>query len=401
MSPVQAKYVLILPDGAADEPVTELGGRTPLEVARKPHMDWIAANGRQGTVATVPEGFDPGSDVATMSILGYDPRRYHTGRAPLEAVARRIPLARDELVFRCNLVTIADGRMIDYAAGHIGQAEAERLICELNSRFERRGARFHAGVSYRHLMVLADAGGQRPQCTPPHDIPGQSVRPHLPRGRGSRVLRRIMQEAESVLARHEINLIRRDLGENPANALWLWGAGRGPRLPRFRDRFRLRGAAVAAVDLIRGLAICLGWQVLDVSGATGYLDTDYDAKGRAAVAALEEYDLVVVHVEAPDEAGHQGDAPAKVRAIERIDAGIVGPVLSKLRSFDRWRIGIAPDHPTPVTTRVHSRIPPPFCMAGTGVPALGGGPFSEALAAASDLHVEPGHNLMEYFLRIT
>lgn len=215
------------------------------------------------------------------------------------------------------------------------------------------------------------------------------------------MIRRIMDDAESILAAHDVNQVRRELGENPANAIWLWGSGKPPKLPWFRERYGVRGAAIAAVDIIRGIAVCVGWTLIDVPGATGFLDTDYHAKGRAAVEALDAYDLVVVHIEAPDEAGHLGDAAAKVTALERIDGAIVGPVLDRLKAHGRWRILVAPDHPTPVGTRVHSATPPPFCMAGTGVDSRLGLPFSEGNAAESDLYVDPGHNLMEYFLRIT
>lgn len=396
-----AKYALILPDGAADEAVPQLDGRTPLDAARTPNLDSISIMGRQGTVVTVPEGFSPGSDVATLSVVGYDPRKYHTGRAPIEAAARKIHVGPGDVIYRCNLVTLVDGRMADFAAGHIGQVEAERLIGDLNARLGGDRVQFHCGVSYRHLMVLRGARGASPHSTPPHDIPGEPVRRHMPAGRGSRAVRRIMRDAEVILANHDVNHVRRELGENPANAIWLWGSGRPPRLPWFRERFGIRGAAIAAVDVIRGIAVCVGWSLIDVPGATGFLDTDYDAKGRAAVDALDAYDLVVVHVEAPDEAGHLGDAAAKVRALERIDEAIVGPVLDRLKAHGRWRILVAPDHPTPVCTRVHSATPPPFCMAGTGVETRMGLPFSESNAAESDLHIDPGHNLMEYFLRIT
>jgi 2,3-bisphosphoglycerate-independent phosphoglycerate mutase len=401
MGSESAKYALILPDGAADEPVPELDGRTPLEAAKTPNLDSISMMGRQGTVVTVPDGFSPGSDVATLSVVGYDPRKYHTGRAPIEAAARKIHVGPGDVIYRCNLVTLVDGRMADFAAGHIRQTEAERLIGDLNARLGGEHVQFHCGVSYRHLMVLRGAGGASPHSTPPHDIPGEPVRHYLPTGRGSRVVRRIMQDAASILASHEVNYVRRELGENPANAIWLWGSGRPPRLPWFRERFGIRGAAIAAVDIIRGIAVCVGWTLIDVPGATGFLDTDYDAKGRAAVGALDAYDLVVVHIEAPDEAGHLGDAAAKVTALERIDEAIVGPVLDRLKAHGRWRILVAPDHPTPVGTRIHSATPPPFCMAGTGVESWLGLPFSEANSAESDLHVSPGHNLMEYFLRIT
>jgi 2,3-bisphosphoglycerate-independent phosphoglycerate mutase len=394
------KYAIILPDGAADEPVPALGARTPLEAANIPHMNSIAEIGRIGTVRTVPSGFTPGSDVATMSLFGYDPRKHYTGRAPIEAVSRSIPLKPDDIVFRCNLVNITGGEMTDFTAGHIRSAEAQAIIADLNAKLAADDLRFHAGVSYRNLVVLRDQATLEAACMPPHDIPGEAVAGYLPKGKGSERIRRIMEDAEPVVAGHDVNQVRKDLGELPANAIWLWGQGLVPIMRRFRQRYSVRGAAIAAVDLIRGLAKLLGWTIIDVPGATGYLDTDYAAKGRAAVAALDEYDLVAVHIEAPDEAGHMGDAAAKVTALEQIDQLIVEPILEKLRTFPNWRILIAPDHPTPVGKRTHTDAAPPFCMAGSDIDR-GPAPaerFCEATARQSGLHIEEGHELMEYFL---
>jgi len=393
------KYAIVLPDGAADEPVEALGGRTPLQTAKKPHMDWIAARGRQGRVVTVPHGFAPHSDVATLSLLGYDPCNDYSGRAPLEAAARGITAQPDELIFRCNFVTIVDEVMTDYTAGHISQAEADRLIHDLNQELAGKGCRFFSGLSYRNLMVAAGASEMDLQSTPPHDIPNRPVAQHWPRGTGSERIQAIMDDARRLLAEHEVNLVRRDLGENPATDIWLWGQGRAKALEPFASRFGVRAAVIAAVDLIRGIARTVGMDVLDAAGATGYLDTNYAAKGAAAKAALASYDVVVVHIEAPDEAGHLGDVHAKVHAIERIDECIVGPLLETLRRSDEWRILISPDHPTPVARRVHTAAPPPFCMAGHRVHGVVAEPFSEAAAAASDLLINPGHELMEYFLR--
>ncbi len=393
------KYALILPDGAADEPLSELSGRTPLEAARIPNMDAVATEGRVGTVRTVPKGFTPGSDVATLSVVGYGPEKFYTGRAPLEALAQRISLAPDELVFRCNLVTIVDGCMEDFSAGHISQPEAERLIADLQAALGDERVSFHPGVSYRHLVKIRDADWMKVRCTPPHDVPGQPVLGNLPTGKGSDFLCELMERSQAVLADHEVNQVRRDLGENPATSIWLWGQGGLPRLPSFKDRFGLQGAAITAVDLIRGIAVAVGWRLIAVQGATGYLDTNYAGKGEAAVAALDEVDLVVVHVEAPDEAGHNGDALAKVKAIERVDEHVVGPVLEKLRSFDAWRILCVPDHPTPVARKTHTDTPVPFVMAGTGIVADRATRFSEAAGVESDLHIDPGHELMEFFLK--
>jgi 2,3-bisphosphoglycerate-independent phosphoglycerate mutase len=362
-------------------------------------MDWIALNGQLGCVTTVPQGFSPGSDVATMSLFGYDPRTCHFGRAPLEAAARGLTAGPDELIFRCNFVTVADGLMEDFTAGHISQKEADRLIADLNVQLRSLSCTFHSGVSYRNLMIAANAEGLDPVCAAPHDIPHQPVEAHLPRGPGGERLRAVMERAHQVLVEHEVNLVRRDLGENPATDVWLWGQGRSRPLEPFAKRFGVSGCVIAAVDLIRGLARCVGLDLVDVPTATGYLDTDYAAKGQAAVAALDWLDLVIVHVEAPDEAGHQGDLRAKMTAIERIDEHVVRPVLDKLRTFDAWKILIAPDHPTPVARRVHSDAPPPFCLAGSGVPKVLGRPFSERAAAEGNLHIEHGHELMEYFLR--
>jgi 2,3-bisphosphoglycerate-independent phosphoglycerate mutase len=391
------KYAIVLPDGAADEPVEELEGRTPLQAAKKPNMDWIASYGRQGCVVTVPSGFAPGSDVATLSLLGYDPRVDYTGRAPLEAAARGIAAQPDELIFRCNFVTLVDEVMADFTAGHISQPEADRLIDDLNRGLGGEGCRFFAGVGYRNLMIAAEASEMDLHCTPPHDIPDRPIADHWPEGTGSDRIRAVMMTARRLLAEHEVNLVRRDLGENPATDIWLWGQGRAKAMEAFAARFGVRAAAIAAVDLIRGIARTVGMDVLEVAGATGYLDTNYAAKGAAATEALASYDLVVVHIEAPDEAGHLGDAGAKVAAIERIDECIVGPLLETLRRSDEWRILIAPDHPTPVGRRVHSGAPPPFCMAGHRIPCVVSEPFSEA-AAAAGLRINPGHELMEYFL---
>jgi 2,3-bisphosphoglycerate-independent phosphoglycerate mutase len=395
-----AKYAIILPDGAADEPVPVLGDRTPLEAAEIPFMDSVVGMGRIGVVRTVPDGFTPGSDVATMSLLGYDPAKHYTGRAPIEAVARNIPIHQDDVVFRCNLVNLMHGEMTDFTAGHISSVEAAGLMKDLDAAFAGEGVRFHPGVSFRNIMTIRDPGAIDVACMPPHDIPNEPVDSYQPRGGAAKRIRDIMQRATRILAEHDINHVRSDLGEVPANAIWLWGQGVVPIMPRFRQRFGVRGASIAAVDLIRGLAKLLGWPNIDVPGATGYIDTDYAAKGRAAVAALDEYDLVAVHIEAPDEAGHMGRAEEKVKALEQIDRHIVGPVLDKLRMFDKWRILIAPDHPTPVGRRTHTDTPPPFCMAGADLPRLlAFDAFNEATAVRGDLRIDPGHELMEYFLR--
>jgi len=397
------KYVLILPDGAADEPLPQLAGRTPLEAAEIPHMHSLAARGRLGRVVTVPHGFTAGTDVATLTLFGYDPHVYYTGRAPIEAAARGLTAAPDELIFRCNFVTILDGRMRDFTADHIEQAEAERLIADLNRLVADgdpalQGCRFHAGVSYRNLMMLSCAADLELTCAPPHDIPGQPVDDHLPRGRGAQRLRAIMARAAELLRDHAVNRARAAAGRRPVTDIWLWGQGRPRPLEPFRQRFGLRGALITGVDILRGLAALLGMARIEVPGATGYLDTNYAGKGQAAIAALDEFDLVAVHVEAPDEAGHLGNAAEKVKALEEIDRHIVGPLLEALERRGRWRMLIAPDHPTPCTTTTHDPTPPPFCFAGHDDRRAGDRRLTEREALATGLLVDPGHELMTMFV---
>jgi 2,3-bisphosphoglycerate-independent phosphoglycerate mutase len=393
-----AKYVIIVPDGAADEPLEELGGKTPLEAAETPNIDRISTEGRQGLVRTVPEGFEPGSDVAQMSLLGYDPLHYYSGRAPIEAAARGIRLGREDWVFRCNLVTVADGLMVDHSAGHISTEEASSLIAELQTHLTDERMSLYAGVSYRHLLVFRGMDFDV-RTYPPHDHIGKPVEKILPRGKGSDMLIQLIHQSQQLFAGHDVNRVRLDLGENQASSIWLWGQGKQARLDSFRKRYGLRGAAITAVDLVRGLAKLVGFDLIDVPGATGFIDTNYEGKGQAAIQALEKYDLVFVHVEAPDEAGHEGDAEAKKKAIEQIDRHIVGPVLRTLERCESWRILVLPDHPTPVHGGAHSPEPVPFAMAGTqvtGVLHLG---FSEANAAQAGLRIEKGCELMEYFLK--
>ncbi len=392
------KYAIIIPDGAADEPLDEFNGKTPLEAAQTPNIDQISSEGRQGLVRTVPPGIEPGSDVAQMSVLGYDPRLYYSGRAPIEAVARNIKLALEDWVFRCNLVTIADGKMQDHSAGHISTEEAAKLINELNDALADERTRFYPGVSYRHLLVFKGLDFDV-QTYPPHDNIGVAVEKILPRGRGAHILVDLMARAQQIFAGNEINRVRADLGENQVSSIWLWGQGRRAQMERFDKRFGLKGAAIAAVDLVKGLAKLIGFDLITVPGATGFIDTNYQGKGEAAVQALRKYDLVFVHIEAPDEASHTGSAALKKKAIEQIDQHIVGPILQSLAATDDWRILVMPDHPTPVQTAAHSNEPVPFAMAGTDVKGILHKPFGETNAARSGFRIENGFELMEYFLR--
>lgn len=392
------KYVIIVPDGAADEPLEQFGGKTVLEAAATPNMDKISTHGRQGLVRTVPPDMDPGSDVAQMSLLGYDPRRYYTGRAPIEAAARNIRLLPSDWVFRCNMVTIADGKMADHSAGHISTEEAGTLIEELQSQLGNQQIRFHAGVSYRHLVVFREIDFDV-RTYAPHDSIGAPIDKILPRGKNAELLIDLMARSQQLFSDHDINKVRKDLGENQVSSIWLWGHGKTAQLDSFQKRFGIRGAAITAVDLVRGLSKLIGFDLLEVPGATGFVDTNYKGKADAAVRALDKYDLVFVHIEAPDEAAHTGNAEMKKKAIESIDRQIVGPVLEALQKHEDWRILAMPDHPTPVRTCSHSAEPVPFAMAGVNVDSALHMPFSESNAAKSGLRIDTGFELMEYFLK--
>ncbi len=396
------KYAIIIPDGAADEPLKELGGKTPLEAAATPNMDLVASEGRMGTARTVPEGFESGSDVATMCLLGYDPKVYHTGRAPLEAAAQKIPLSPTDWVFRCNLVTVVDGIMKDHSAGGITNAEAQRLIGDLSHDPEGApaGFEYYTGVSYRNLLVYRGAEPFDVTTRPPHEIPEEPIAKYLPKGKGSEALRLIMDRSRELFTSHEINDVRTDTGFNPATQVWLWGQGHAPSMPTFAERFGVKsGCMITGVDLLRGLATLLGWDIREVEGMTSFHDTNYAGQGEATAAALDQYDLVFSHIEAPDEASHQADFKTKVEAIESIDEYIVGPVLEKLQTFPEWRLLVMPDHPTNIATRKHGYAPTPFAMCGTRVHGVAKNPYTEKHAAAADLKIERGHELMEYFLR--
>jgi 2,3-bisphosphoglycerate-independent phosphoglycerate mutase len=393
------KYAIVLPDGAADEPLAQLGGKTPLEAARIPHMDWVAEHGRLGRTVTIPDGFTPATDVGTLSVLGYDPQACYTGRAPIEAAAKGLAVRPDQLIFRCNFVTILDGLMKDNTAGHIAQDEADALIADLQQGLADEGCEFHTGVTYRNLMLLADAAQLTLRCAPPHDIMEQRVAAHLPTGEGSGRIAGIAERARTLIAAHEVNRRRRERGREPVTDIWLWGQGRPSVLEPFAERFGVRAAVITGVDILRGMARLMGMQIIEVPGATGYIDTDYDGKGRAAVRALEDFDLVIVHVEAADESAHLGDAGEKVRALERMDQAIVGPLLEGLARNPAWRILVAVDHPTLTTTRGHSAVPPLFAFAGMGVDAVERAPFTEPAAERGGHWITPGHRLMDVFLR--
>ncbi len=393
------KYAIIIPDGAADDPIDLFEGKTVIEAADIPNIDNISTNGKQGIVQTIPPDMTPGSDVAQMSLLGYDPKQYYTGRAPLEAAAKDITLATDDWVFRCNLVTIADNLMADHSAGHISNEEASNLINEFADALSDDRLRFYNGISYRHLCVIS--GVQfKVHTQPPHDIIGQKISKNLPHGKNADLLCDIMARSQQLFENHQINRVRRDLGENPVSSVWLWGQGQKAYLESFHKRFGINGVAITAVDLVKGLAKLIGFDLIDVPGATGFADTNYLGKGLAAIDALEKYDLVFVHIEAPDEAAHIGNAQLKKETLEQIDKYIVGPVHQAMKKYENYRILVMPDHPTLVATRAHSGDPVPFAMDGTGINGILQKGFSEANAHESGFRVEKGSEMMEYFLKI-
>ena len=395
------KCALIIPDGCADEPQSLLGGKTPLQAARVPHMDAVAAAGVVGQSDNTPPALPSGSDVATMSLFGYDPLKFHTGRAPIEAAAQGIPLGATDWCVRCNFVTVVDEVMKSFTASQIPNAVGAALIADLQTVLGTAACEFFTGVSYRNLLVLRPGDASSPfdattKTTPPHDITDQVVTPHLPSGTGGAFLRDLMERSRAILAANAVNAAR---GEQAASQIWLWGQGRRPALESFASRFCKTGAMITAVDLLRGLANLLGWKNIDVPGATGYLDTDYAAKGRYAVEALQTHDFVVVHVEATDEASHEGSVHHKVESLERIDEHIVGPVHAALKGYGDYRILVSPDHPTFLRTKTHSYGYVPFAVCGAGITPDGSTTYDEATAAKSSLVFDRGCELMPWFLQ--
>jgi len=386
----------------ADYPLTELAGRTPLEAAKTPNMDFIANSGMLGRVKNIPEGMNPASDVANLSILGYDPKIYYTGRGPLEAANIGVELKEGDIAFRCNLITFLGDTLVDYSAGHISTKEATGLIEALNAALGNSRIRFYPGVGYRHLLVIKGGAAEGLQdliCFPPHDIIGKDIKRHLPRGKGQELILHLMRDSVDVLQSHEINQVRVDLKENPANMIWLWGQGVKPSMPKFSERFGLSGAVISAVDLLKGLGRVLGMEVINVPTATGYYDTDYAAKARATLDFLKRGDFVFLHVEAPDEAGHNGDLREKIIAIERFDSLVVGTVLDYFKHKNNFRILVLPDHPTPIALRAHVADAVCFGIYGKDIPTGGFSSYCEKEAEKSSLYFEEGFRLLDYFIQ--
>ncbi len=388
------KYAVLIIDGAAGLPLTEQGGKTCLELADTPNLDAMAREGVLGLTRTVPSGVEPSSACACISVLGYDPKVYYRGRAGIEAKSMGIPVGESEVVFRCNLVATRDGRMWDYSSGHISSEEASQLISALNQSLGSPNIRFYPGVSYRHILKLkGHPETLKASCTPPHDIPDRPVSQFMPRGEGSELLIDLMKRSAAVLTEHPVNIKRQSQGDIPATMIWLfWGSGQVPDMPAFESVYGVSAAMTSGVDLLRGLAHMMGMSVLEIAGVSDGLDNDYAAQVNGALAALAKHDLVVIHIEAPDEAAHSGSVKDKVSAIQMVDREVV----SRLRSWQpgKLRVLIMPDHPTPIEIRTHSPAPVPFMLWGSGFSANGGRRFTEAEAYRGGLFIDPGHNLM-------
>jgi 2,3-bisphosphoglycerate-independent phosphoglycerate mutase len=396
------KYVVLVPDGMADMPLEELNGRTPMEASNAPNMHMIARKGIVGTAKNVPKGMIPASDVANLSILGYDPRKYYCGRGPLEAANLGVELGESDVAFRYNTVTVYDDKMVDYSAGHISTKETKALAKILNKKLGSAKYSFYPGVSYRNLLMIRcdspeEAGKlSNITCHAPHDILDKSVTRYYPK---EHELVELMERSKEILRGIDINKVRIDLGQNPANMIWVWGQGMKPDMPRFEDAFGITGGIISAVDLLKGLGRVLGLEVANVPGATGYYDTNYEGKAEAALDILTRNDMVFVHVEAPDEAGHNGHVREKIAAIENFDYKITGKIVKELTDKgEDYRVLILPDHPTPIKLRTHTADPVPFAMAGKGITPDDVTLLTESSARAGSRKLENGSELMKMLL---
>ncbi|HKL48855.1 MAG TPA: cofactor-independent phosphoglycerate mutase [Desulfuromonadales bacterium] len=399
------KYIVLLGDGMADEPVEALGGKTPLQAADTPNMDRLARSGRVGLVHTVPEGFHPGSDVANLSVFGYDPRRCYSGRSPIEAASMGIELGENDVAFRLNLVYLVANYgklyMADFSAGHISTEEGKEIVESLQAELGDEVFQFYPGVSYRHLLVWR-GGKDKMHTAPPHDLTGRSIEDSLPTGEGAAELVDLMNSSQMLLKRHPVNLRREEKDLPSANSIWLWGQGRAPKLETYADKFGVTGAVISAVDLIKGIGVYAGLDIIEVPGATGYLDTNYRGKAEYALEALKSRDFVYLHVEAPDEAAHGGMLEEKIRAIENFDRDVVGIVAEGIGALGDYRILVLPDHPTPVEKMTHTSDAVPFILYGSDAPSVLGQSvehYDEASAASTDDVVEDGHSLIVQLLK--
>jgi 2,3-bisphosphoglycerate-independent phosphoglycerate mutase len=397
------KYIVLLGDGMSDEKIDALGGKTPLQAAHTPHMDFMAKRGKMGLARTVPPGMPPGSDVANLSVFGYDPATCYTGRSPLEAASMGVELGPDDVAFRVNLVNLSPhaGKvyMHDYSAGHISSADGRELLEELQRQLGDAEFQFYPGVGYRHLLVWRN-GQDKISATPPHDITGKNIVDFLPQGEGADRLINLMNSSQLIFLNHPQYKRRAEAGETPANSIWLWGQGKSPSMKTFAEKFGLSGAVISAVDLIKGIGVYAGLDVIDVPGATGYVDTNYLGKAEAALNALATLDYVYLHVEAPDEASHSGNLADKIRAIEAFDSLVVGSILAGIKKFGDYRILCAPDHPTPVALMTHTSDPVPFIIySGETEPDEVVAGYDEDSAEKTGLFVAEGFRLMEMLRR--
>lgn len=399
------KYVVVLCDGMADYPVPALGGKTPMMVAKKPHIDALAAKAEVGLVRTVAPGLKPGSDVANMSVLGFDPHRFYTGRSPLEAASIGIDMKDSDVSLRTNLVTLsdkgepfADKVIEDYCADDISTGEARQLIEAVQAAFGGGEYDFYTGVSYRHCLIWHGGTTELGNMTPPHDITGKVIGPHLSTAETARPLLEMMEKSFDLLKDHPVNKARVAAGRRPANCIWLWGEGKRPALQPFEALYGIKGGMVSAVDLLKGIANCAGMEVAEVPGATGYIDTDFEGKAKAALDLLTRNDLVYVHFEAPDECGHRNEPENKVKAIEMIDSRVL-PILEEgLEQYEDYKILLLPDHPTPIVTRTHASDPVPYLLYQKSAPKMGVNTINEETAKATGIYMENGPAMMPHFL---
>ncbi len=393
------KYIILQGDGMADYPLDVLGGKTPLEAARTPNMDWLAVHGVFGIAHVIPDGFPPGSDVGNMSIMGYDPAVYHTGRSPLEAASIGVPLGPKDIAFRCNLVTLGgsgdESFMEDFTSGHISTEEAGEIIRDLGQELGGNGIEFFPGVSYRHLMVWRE-GKEKMRTTPPHDITDQKIARYLPSGDGADRLLDLMEASKPILGDHRVNKKRQAAGHRQATTIWLWGQGKAPALPSLTRRFGIKGGVISAVDIVNGLGVYAGLERVYVPGITGFLDTNYRGKGEYGVASLEKNDFVFIHVEAIDEAGHMGDVEKKIQAIEDFDEKVVGTVLKGMAQRKDWRVLLMPDHPTAIALKTHVAEPVPFVLFSAAEPRNNGSVgYNEKDAVKTGVVAKQAFKLME------
>ncbi|HXV27963.1 MAG TPA: cofactor-independent phosphoglycerate mutase [bacterium] len=394
------KLAVIVPDGLGDWPVKEIGNKTPLEAAHVPNLHELSKKYILGTLRTAPEGMYPGSDVCGLSLMGYDPKDCYTGRAPLEASNLGLVLKPGEMAFRCNLVNVEGDILTDYSGGHITTDEAAVLIREIQKKLGNQNLSFHPGKMYRHIMIVKKPVELEVTTDQPHDFQGNPYKKHWPKGKGAELLIELTEKSRDILENHPLNLKRASEGKAKANMIWLWGGGPAPKLERFEDKFGgVRGGVISAVDLLNGLGRYLGWEIISVPGATGYFDTDYKAKGEYGIKAVDRLDLVFIHIEATDEAGHSGLVHEKVKAIEQIDKHIVGPVVQRLKKEKEWRLYVAPDHYTPVAKKTHIGDPVPFIFAGSDVNKSSGLPYTEKAAKEAGVHIENGYELMHRLVR--